>query len=163
MRAPCGGSMDAQKRAINRCRRRAAGRSTRSRPSSRRHAAPEAQIAAEICGCIERLASTLKSEHADALQAVDVQRLIEPAERARSTAVGTVLVGRTAEFIASVEGHERGCVDGAQPSGSRVPDDDRLPGRRLRPRRRSLGLTSCRCVSHLELARRTARQFHEAP
>jgi RNA polymerase sigma-70 factor (ECF subfamily) len=37
------------------------------------HAAPEPEIEAEICGCIERLASTLKSEYADALQAIDVQ------------------------------------------------------------------------------------------
>ena len=37
------------------------------------HAAPEAEIEAEICGCIERLARTLKSEYADALQAIDVQ------------------------------------------------------------------------------------------
>jgi RNA polymerase sigma-70 factor (ECF subfamily) len=37
------------------------------------HAAPAPEIEAEICGCIERLASTLKSEYADALQAIDVQ------------------------------------------------------------------------------------------
>jgi RNA polymerase sigma-70 factor (ECF subfamily) len=37
------------------------------------HATPEAEIEAEICGCIERLARTLKSEYADALQAIDVQ------------------------------------------------------------------------------------------
>jgi RNA polymerase sigma factor (sigma-70 family) len=37
------------------------------------HAAPEAEIQAEICACIGRLATTLKPEYADALQAVDVQ------------------------------------------------------------------------------------------
>jgi len=37
------------------------------------HAAPEPEIEAEICGCIERLARTLKAEYTDALQAIDVQ------------------------------------------------------------------------------------------
>src|SRR5690349_13824187 len=48
------------------------------------------------------------------------------AGRARSTGAGTALVRHTAEFIASVEGQERGCVDGAQMSGPPVPDDDGL-------------------------------------
>lgn len=33
---------------------------------------PNAEMAAEICGCITRLAATLKPEYADALQAIDV-------------------------------------------------------------------------------------------
>ncbi len=37
------------------------------------HAAPAPEIEAEICGCIERLASTLKTGYADALQSIDVQ------------------------------------------------------------------------------------------
>ncbi|HTI36845.1 MAG TPA: sigma-70 family RNA polymerase sigma factor [Vicinamibacterales bacterium] len=37
------------------------------------HAAPAAEIEAEICGCIARLATSLKPEYADALQAIDVQ------------------------------------------------------------------------------------------
>jgi RNA polymerase sigma-70 factor (ECF subfamily) len=37
------------------------------------HAAPPPEIEAEICGCITRLASSLKAEYSDALQAVDVQ------------------------------------------------------------------------------------------
>jgi RNA polymerase sigma factor (sigma-70 family) len=37
--------------------------------------APEAKIQAEICACIGRLATTLKPEYADALQAIDVQGL----------------------------------------------------------------------------------------
>jgi len=37
------------------------------------HAAPTSEIEAEICGCIARLASSLKAEYADALQAIDVQ------------------------------------------------------------------------------------------
>lgn len=36
------------------------------------HAAPEAEIEAEICACIGRLATTLKAEYAEALQAIDV-------------------------------------------------------------------------------------------
>ena len=35
--------------------------------------APEAEMTAEICACISRLATTLKPEYADALQAIDVQ------------------------------------------------------------------------------------------
>lgn len=34
---------------------------------------PQAEIGAEICGCIARLARSLKAEYADALQAIDVQ------------------------------------------------------------------------------------------
>jgi RNA polymerase sigma-70 factor (ECF subfamily) len=37
------------------------------------HAAPEPDMEAEICGCITRLAKTLKPEYADALDAIDVQ------------------------------------------------------------------------------------------
>jgi RNA polymerase sigma-70 factor (ECF subfamily) len=36
------------------------------------HAAPEAEMSAEICACISRLATTLKPEYADALHAIDV-------------------------------------------------------------------------------------------
>jgi len=37
------------------------------------NAAPTSEIEAEICGCIARLASSLKAEYADALHAIDVQ------------------------------------------------------------------------------------------
>jgi RNA polymerase sigma-70 factor (ECF subfamily) len=37
------------------------------------HAAPEPDMEAAICGCIERLAGTLKREYAEALEAIDVQ------------------------------------------------------------------------------------------
>jgi len=37
------------------------------------HTAPEPEIEAEICGCIGRLAATLKAEYAQALQAIDVE------------------------------------------------------------------------------------------
>jgi RNA polymerase sigma factor (sigma-70 family) len=37
------------------------------------HAAPELELEAEICACVARLASTLKPEYAEALQAIDVQ------------------------------------------------------------------------------------------
>ena len=36
------------------------------------HAAPTAEMAAEICACVSRLATTLKPEYADALQAIEV-------------------------------------------------------------------------------------------
>ena len=36
------------------------------------HTAAEPELEAEICGCITRLAATLKSEYAEALQAIDV-------------------------------------------------------------------------------------------
>src|SRR4051812_38514227 len=36
------------------------------------HPAPEADIEAEICACIGRLATTLKTEYAEALEAIDV-------------------------------------------------------------------------------------------
>jgi RNA polymerase sigma factor (sigma-70 family) len=61
--------------AIDRFRRReAAGRAIEAFARELdAHPAPEPEIEAEICGCIERLASTLKAEYADALQAIDVQ------------------------------------------------------------------------------------------
>jgi len=37
------------------------------------HAAPEPELEAEICACVSRLATTLKPEYAEALQAIDVQ------------------------------------------------------------------------------------------
>jgi RNA polymerase sigma-70 factor (ECF subfamily) len=37
------------------------------------HVAPEPEIEGEICACIGRLATTLKAEYAEALQAIDVQ------------------------------------------------------------------------------------------
>jgi RNA polymerase sigma factor (sigma-70 family) len=37
------------------------------------HAAPEPEMAAEICACVTRLAGTLKPEYAEALQAIDVE------------------------------------------------------------------------------------------
>jgi RNA polymerase sigma-70 factor (ECF subfamily) len=36
------------------------------------HAAPEPEIEGEICACVGRLATTLKSEYAEALEAIDV-------------------------------------------------------------------------------------------
>jgi RNA polymerase sigma factor (sigma-70 family) len=39
------------------------------------HQAPEPEMHAEVCACISGLATTLKPEYADALQAVDVQGL----------------------------------------------------------------------------------------
>lgn len=61
--------------AIDRFRRReAAGRAVEAFARElETHAAPEPEIQAEICACITRLASTLKAEYAEALQAIDVQ------------------------------------------------------------------------------------------
>jgi RNA polymerase sigma-70 factor (ECF subfamily) len=61
--------------AIDRFRRReAAGRALEAFARElETHAAPEPEIEAEICGCIERLAGTLKKDYAEALQAIDVQ------------------------------------------------------------------------------------------
>jgi DNA-directed RNA polymerase specialized sigma24 family protein len=61
--------------AIDRFRRRdAASRAVESFARElETHAAPAPEIEAEICGCIARLASSLKAEYADALQAIDVQ------------------------------------------------------------------------------------------
>ncbi len=36
-------------------------------------AAPEPELEAEICACVSRLATTLKTEYAEALQAIDIQ------------------------------------------------------------------------------------------
>jgi RNA polymerase sigma factor (sigma-70 family) len=61
--------------AIDRFRRReAAGRAVEAFARELdTHATPEPEMEAEICGCIGRLASTLKAEYAEALQAIDVQ------------------------------------------------------------------------------------------
>ena len=61
--------------AIDRFRRReAAGRAVEAFARElETHAAPDLEIDAEICACIGRLASTLKAEYAEALQAIDVQ------------------------------------------------------------------------------------------
>jgi RNA polymerase sigma-70 factor (ECF subfamily) len=61
--------------AIDRFRRReAAGRALEAFARElETHTAPQPDIEAEICGCIARLASSLKAEYADALQAIDVQ------------------------------------------------------------------------------------------
>ena len=37
------------------------------------HTAPEPELEAEICACVSRLATTLKPEYSEALQAIDVQ------------------------------------------------------------------------------------------
>jgi RNA polymerase sigma-70 factor (ECF subfamily) len=37
------------------------------------HAAPEPEMVSEICACVTRLASTLKPQYAEALEAIDVQ------------------------------------------------------------------------------------------
>src|SRR5688572_26797454 len=39
------------------------------------HGSPEPELEGEICACIARLASTLKAEYAEALQAIDVNGL----------------------------------------------------------------------------------------
>jgi RNA polymerase sigma factor (sigma-70 family) len=61
--------------AIDRFRRRdSAGRAVEAFARElQTNTAPEPEIEAEICACIARLASTLKEEYADALQAIDVQ------------------------------------------------------------------------------------------
>lgn len=61
--------------AIDRFRRRAsASRAVEAFAAElETHATPEPEIEAEICACIRRLASTLKSEYAEALQAIDVE------------------------------------------------------------------------------------------
>jgi RNA polymerase sigma-70 factor (ECF subfamily) len=61
--------------AIDRFRRReAAGRVVEAFARElETQTAPEAEMAAEICACIGRLAATLKTEYAEALQAIDVQ------------------------------------------------------------------------------------------
>jgi RNA polymerase sigma factor (sigma-70 family) len=61
--------------AIDRFRRRdAAGRAIEAFARElESHTAPEPEIEAEICACIGRLATTLKPEYAEALQAIDVQ------------------------------------------------------------------------------------------
>jgi RNA polymerase sigma-70 factor (ECF subfamily) len=61
--------------AIDRFRR--AGAASRAADAFAReietHVAPEAEIAAEICACISRLAKTLKPEYAEALHVIDVE------------------------------------------------------------------------------------------
>ncbi len=61
--------------AIDQFRRR--GAATRAAEAFAReldvHTAPEPELESEICGCVVRLASTLKPEYAEALQAIDVQ------------------------------------------------------------------------------------------
>ena len=61
--------------AIDRFRRReAAGRAIGAFARElETHAAPPPELEAEICGCIARLAGSLKAEYADALRAIDVQ------------------------------------------------------------------------------------------
>lgn len=60
--------------AIDRLRRR--GTATRAMEAFAReleaHASVQPELEAEICGCITRLAGTLKTEYAEALQAIDV-------------------------------------------------------------------------------------------
>lgn len=61
--------------AIDQFRRR--GTATRSLEAFAReletHATPEPELEAEICACINRLASTLKADYAEALYAIDVE------------------------------------------------------------------------------------------
>jgi RNA polymerase sigma-70 factor (ECF subfamily) len=61
--------------AIDRFRRReAAGRAVEAFARElETQVEPEPDIEAEICACVGRLASTLKAEYAEALQAIDVQ------------------------------------------------------------------------------------------
>jgi RNA polymerase sigma-70 factor (ECF subfamily) len=60
--------------AIDRLRRR--GTATRAMDAFAReletHASAQAELEAEICGCVTRLAGTLKAEYAEALQAIDI-------------------------------------------------------------------------------------------
>jgi RNA polymerase sigma factor (sigma-70 family) len=60
--------------AIDRLRRR--GSATRAMEAFARelqtHASAEPELEAEICGCVTRLAATLKAEYAEALQAIDI-------------------------------------------------------------------------------------------
>lgn len=59
--------------AIDRFRRRqAAGRAVEAFARELTQETPEPELEAEICGCIGRLASTLKPEYAEALQTIDV-------------------------------------------------------------------------------------------
>ena len=60
--------------AIDRFRRRdAAGRAVEAFARElQTHTFPEPEIESEICACIGRLAATLKTEYAEALQAIDV-------------------------------------------------------------------------------------------
>lgn len=61
--------------AIDRFRRR--GTADRAREAFARelevHATPDAELEAEICACVTRLASTLKPEYAEALQKIDIE------------------------------------------------------------------------------------------
>jgi RNA polymerase sigma factor (sigma-70 family) len=61
--------------AIDRFRRQeAAGRAIEAFATElETHAGPAPELEAEICACIGRLASTLKAEYAEALEAIDVQ------------------------------------------------------------------------------------------
>jgi len=55
------------------CRRGAASRAVEAFARELdAHITPDADMEAEICACVNRLASTLKPEYADALQAIDV-------------------------------------------------------------------------------------------
>ena len=60
--------------AVDRMRRR--GSATRAIEAFAReletHAAAQPELEAEICGCVTRLAGTLKAEYAEAIQAIDV-------------------------------------------------------------------------------------------
>jgi RNA polymerase sigma factor (sigma-70 family) len=85
--------------AIDRFRRRdAAGRALEAFARElETHEAPEADVEAEICACIGRLATTLKPEYADALQAIDVQGMpvkTFAATRGLSTSLAGVRVFR---------------------------------------------------------------------
>jgi RNA polymerase sigma-70 factor (ECF subfamily) len=90
--------------AIDRFRRRdAAGRALEAFARElETHAAPDLEIHAEICACIGRLATTLKPEYADALQAVDVQGMAVKAfatERGLSPGNGGVRLFRAREAL----------------------------------------------------------------
>ena len=66
------------------------------------HANPESEMATEICACVGRLATTLKPEYADALQAVDVKGTAVKAyagEKGLSTSNAGVRVFRAREAL----------------------------------------------------------------
>ena len=90
--------------AIDRLRRRAAA--DRALEAFAReietHIDPDAEMTAEICACVTRLAATLKPEYADALQAIDVQGMPVKAfaeQRGLSTSNAGVRVFRAREAL----------------------------------------------------------------
>jgi RNA polymerase sigma factor (sigma-70 family) len=84
-------------------RREAAGRAVEAFARElETHARAEPEIEAEICACVGRLASTLKAEYAEALQAIDVQGTpvkVFAEQRGLSTSNAGVRVFRAREAL----------------------------------------------------------------